>query len=174
MQRDRDRCRDKGQADASAREKAEEACAAAKKELIDLKRELRDVSKKAQTGQRAASSESVRLQRALEEVDKHKATITKLKIELRDGEKDRRTERDKLDQRCKRLERQKAEVLAAFRKQMKLIDILKRQKVHMEAARLLNFTEEEFMRVVNWDEGAEAPVDTAARNRAAKKPTSAQ
>ena len=171
VQRDRDRCRDKGQTDAAAREKAEEACAAAKKELIDLKRELRDVSKKAQTGQRAASSESVRLQRALEEVDKHKATITKLKIELRDGEKDRRTERDKLDQRCKRLERQKAEVLAAFRKQMKLIDILKRQKVHMEAARLLNFTEEEFMRVVNWDEGAEkAPVDTAARNRAAKKP----
>ncbi len=140
-----------------------------------MKRELRDVNKKAQTGQRAASSESVRLQRALEEVDKLKATITKLKIELRDGEKDRRTERDKLDQRCKRLERQKAEVLAAFRKQMKLIDILKRQKVHMEAARLLNFTEEEFMRVVNWDDGAEkAPVDTAARNRAAKKPVSTQ
>ena len=41
VQRDRDRCRDKGQTDA-AREKAEEACAAAKKELIDLKRELRD------------------------------------------------------------------------------------------------------------------------------------
>ena len=118
------------------------------------------MNKKGQTQQRAASSESVRLQRALEDVDKLKATITKLKTELRDGEKDRRTERDKLDQRCKRLERQKAEVLAAFRKQMKLIDILKRQKVHMEAARLLNFTEEEFMRVVNWDDGAEAPVDT--------------
>ena len=171
VQRDRDRCRDKGQTDAAAREKAEEACAAAKKELIDLKRELRDMNKKGQTQQRAASSESVRLQRALEDVDKLKATITKLKTELRDGEKDRRTERDKLDQRCKRLERQKAEVLAAFRKQMKLIDILKRQKVHMEAARLLNFTEEEFMRVVNWDDGSEkAPVDTAARNRAARKP----
>ena len=58
----------------------------------------------------------------------------------------------------------KAEVLAAFRKQMKLIDILKRQKVHMEAARLLNFTEEGCMRVVNWDDSAGLPVDTAARN----------
>ena len=84
VQRDRDRCRDKGQTDAAAREKAEEACAAAKKELIDLKRELRDMNKKGQTQQRAASSESVRLQRALEEVDKHKATITKLKTELRE------------------------------------------------------------------------------------------
>ena len=97
MQRDRDRCRDKGQTDAAAREKAEEACAAAKKELIDLKRELRDVSKKAQTGQRAASSESVRLQRALEDVDKLKATITKLKTELRDGENYEQFKKDVAD-----------------------------------------------------------------------------
>ena len=92
----------------------------------------------------------MRLQRALEDAEKAKAALAAAKARGRDEGDDARKERDKLEQQVRRLERQKAELLGAFRKQLKLIDVLKRQKVHMEAAKMLAFTEEEFMRTLDW------------------------
>ena len=53
-------------------------------------------------------------------------------------------ENEKLIQENKKLEKQKNDLYAAFKKCLKLCSILKKQKVHLENARLLSFTEEEF------------------------------
>ena len=44
----------------------------------------------------------------------------------------------------KRLERQRTELIAVLKKQAKLVDVLKRQRLHLEAAQLLGFTQAEF------------------------------
>lgn len=59
-----------------------------------------------------------------------------------------RRDMEKLVDDNRKLERQRNELMAAFKKQMKLIEILKRQKMHIESAKLLAFTEEEFIKVL--------------------------
>ena len=59
-----------------------------------------------------------------------------------------RRDMDRLVEDNRKLEKQRNELLQAFKKQMKFIDVLKRQKMHIESAKLLAFTEDEFVKVL--------------------------
>ena len=61
-------------------------------------------------------------------------------------------ENNKLIEESKKLERQKLELLNVFKKQTKLIEILKKQKTHLELARSLSFSEDEFIKALDLNE----------------------
>jgi len=126
-------------------------------QVNELKKEL-DTLKKNGSAQPLAKRNAsppgvkdVRLNRALEEMEKYKTQIIDLNREKREATDGLRKENEKIRNENKKMDRQKQDLLMAFRKQMKLIDILKRQKVHLEAARLLAFTEEEFTKILETD-----------------------
>uniref|UniRef100_A0A672V9K1 Testis expressed 9 n=1 Tax=Strigops habroptila TaxID=2489341 RepID=A0A672V9K1_STRHB len=116
---------------------------ALEKELENLKR----VQKQAATSQ---SATEVRLNRALEEAEKYKVELNKLKQSNKDAANQELKTIEELKAEKKKLQKQKEELMTGFKKQLKLIDILKRQKMHIEAAKMLSFTEEEFMKALEW------------------------
>ena len=115
-----------------------------------LKKDLKTAERLAKQADSASKSKDLQLKRATE-------TITKLKAQLQDAQSKNKGQDngdqiklEEAENRIKLLEKHRADLVDAFRKQMKLIDVLKKQKVHIEAARLLNFTEEEFMKTLDW------------------------
>lgn len=87
--------------------------------------------------------------RALEEVEKLKSQLSEAQKQQREDNDKQRKDSENLRKDNKRLERQKQDIVLAFKKQMKLIDVLKRQIIHLEASKQLSFTEEEFTSLMN-------------------------
>jgi len=119
-------------------------------QLVSLRKDTEAMKRSQKQQASSQSATEVRLNRALEEVDKLKSQLQKSKSQSKDVTDQEKKKVDQLQAENKRLEKQKQELLTGFKKQLKLIDVLKRQKLHMEAARLLAFTEEEFMKALEW------------------------
>ncbi|XP_052569986.1 testis-expressed protein 9 isoform X6 [Peromyscus californicus insignis] len=131
-------------------EEANKKCDGLQQQLSSVERELenkRRLQKQAATSQ---SATEVRLNRALEEAEKYKVELSKLRQSNKDIANEDHQKIEVLKSENKRLERQKGELMIGFKKQLKLIDILKRQKMHIEAAKMLSFSEEEFMKALEW------------------------
>ncbi|XP_072838214.2 testis-expressed protein 9 isoform X1 [Pogona vitticeps] len=138
-------------------EKHKSLCEDGKRRSEGLQQKLSGVEKELETLKRAQKQASasqstmdVRLNRALEESEKYKMELNRLKQSNKDVVNQEHKKLEELKIENKRLEKQKEELMAGFKKQLKLIDILKRQKIHIESAKMLSFTEEEFMKALEW------------------------
>lgn len=119
-------------------------------ELNSLKKEMESMKREKKQTSANKNTLELRLNRALEEVEKHKTALKSSRESSAVVSSSDRKRMDQLQTENKKLEKQRSELLTAFKKQMKLIDILKRQKMHVEAAKLLEFSEEEFVRALDW------------------------
>merc|ERR1712025_880633 len=94
-------------------------------------------------GQKAKSESMrnahLRLNRALEDAEKWRTLYVRHKDDHRSHSEVHSQEVVELKKENRVLIKHKNELLAAFRKQLKLIDILKKQRVHLEAAKVLQF-----------------------------------
>jgi len=98
------------------------------------------------------SSKDAKLNRALEELEKYKHQLRDARMTEQGKSDNVRRDMEKLVNDNRKLEKERNELLQAFKKQMKLIDVLKRQKMHIESAKLLAFTEDEFVKTLELGE----------------------
>ncbi|XP_062439402.1 testis-expressed protein 9 isoform X2 [Rhea pennata] len=119
-------------------------------EVIALEKELENLKRVQKQASTCQSATEVRLNRAVEEAGRYKVELNKLKQSNKDAANRELNTIEELKTENKKLQKQKAELMIGFKKQLKLIDILKRQKMHIEAAKMLSFTEEEFMKALDW------------------------
>jgi hypothetical protein len=114
--------------------------------LLEKYNELQKHVDKNQSSEKKLKQEIInkdkQIARLLEEVDKLSIIAPSSKSLTNDKEI------EKLSNEVKKLEKQKNELHVAFKKSLKLCSILKRQKVHLENARLLAFTEDEFKQLL--------------------------
>ena len=119
-------------------------------EISSLKKDLLTAERIAKQGDANVKAKDTQLKRALETITRLKSQLGEIQQKVDGEDHTDRTKFDSLESKLRIVEKQRNDLLIAFKKQMKLIDVLKRQKVHIEAARLLAFTEEEFVKTLDW------------------------
>jgi len=120
-------------------------------QLQAANKELESFKKQQKQQKSSQSASEVRLNRALEEVDKLKSALKKEKNNSKENHEKLVKDIESAKSSNKKLERVKSEMENLLKKQQALIGVLKKQIVHIEAAKLLSFSEEEFLKALDWD-----------------------
>ena len=119
-------------------------------DLVKLRKDIEAMERSEKKSGQSQKSVEVRLDRALEEVEKYKGLLSAERAKSAEFSNVDKETFNNLSNENKILQKQKTELINAYKKQMKLIDVLRKQKLHLEASRMLNFTQEEFMKVLDW------------------------
>ncbi|XP_073320874.1 testis-expressed protein 9 [Pagrus major] len=131
-------------------EESGKKCDGLQLQVSALHKEIENLNRSHKQAAAVHGTVEVRLNRALEEVERLKTQLSKMKQMNKDKISEEHQSKENLLAENKMLKKQKAELIVGFKKQLRLIDILKRQKMHFEAAKLLSFTEDEFMKALDW------------------------
>jgi len=124
-------------------------CKRLEHETYSMKSDLRDFKKEHRSKTDSMRNSHIRLNRALEDAEKYKNLLARYQSENKNSSELFNAEMANLKKENRVLIKQKNELLSAFRKQLKLIDILKKQKIHLEAAKVLQFTESQFIKTLD-------------------------
>ncbi|XP_013794875.1 testis-expressed protein 9-like isoform X2 [Limulus polyphemus] len=119
-------------------------------ECKTLKKELEVIKHDQKQADLAKKATETQLKHALENLEKYKSELQQERGKIKEITETGDKNLEDLKENNQILKKQKAQLLEAFHKQMKLIDILKKQKMHLEAAKALQFTEKEFMKALEW------------------------
>ena len=119
-------------------------------QIQNIKKELDAIKREKKQSATSHNATEVRLNRATEELEKLKVELQKQKKHEKDSSNIEQQEIEKLRIDNKRLERLRSDCMTVMKKQQKMIGILKRQILHIEAAKVLSFTEEEFVKALDW------------------------
>ncbi|XP_075168365.1 uncharacterized protein LOC142240554 [Haematobia irritans] len=92
-----------------------------------------------------------RLYKANEELENSRSTINQLKKAERDLKEQSRVDLEAKEKQIKHLRKKRMDILNIYKKQLYLIDNLKRQNICMEQAKMIEFGEKEFSKVLGWD-----------------------
>jgi len=125
-----------------------EKCDKLEKDNYCLRKEVEESLQKAQSNH---STREDKLSHALKQVERLKTSIADGQNCKSETDTVVKKERDDMLATISNLEKEKRELLTVVTTQMKLLDIIKRQKVHLEASRMLSFTEDEFFKILEWD-----------------------
>jgi hypothetical protein len=120
------------------------------KAMQAMQREAASASREHKTRKAEQETKDAKLNRALEEIDRLKAQMKSDELNYRETLEASKQEKERLVSENRRLSKHRTDLVNAFKKQMKLIDVLKRQKLHLEAAKMLSFTEEEFAKTLEY------------------------
>ncbi|KAF7996416.1 hypothetical protein HCN44_002048 [Aphidius gifuensis] len=120
------------------------------KENLSLKKELDLLKKEIKMINQQTNNTEMRLNRSLEETEKWKNTYKTCKIEEKNLREKIKSLQDDERVVIKNLEKQKTELLQAFKKQMFLVDNLKKQKALLESTKQIQLTRQDMSKIINW------------------------
>ncbi|CAF3178887.1 unnamed protein product [Rotaria socialis] len=120
-------------------------------ELSSLRKEFDQTKRHTKKQQQDQTQTDTKLNRALEEAERYKQQLNKMQQSTKDINEQDKKKIEQLTNENRRLEKQRLELMNAFKRQLKLIDILKKQKLHLEASKMLQFAEEEFCKAIEWN-----------------------